>query len=218
MNKFLEPIDENERNIDWEDVETKISIICRKFDNISSRYQDDLAQELRIHAYYISDDYYDLQRKAIDFWRTLQVRVMPEVPFFDLELVGGAKLDDESTVEFENIVSLIRKELAREGKNYYDDLLLQYANKVLDVIVMDIDGSNPSSKTELNLENGTSTPYVNKRISCTYLSEILPDIHYKSIQKSLKLLEEIVQGLAAMGKISIDEVYQMKFEKKEEEK
>ena len=62
MNKFLEPIDENERNIDWEDVETKISIICRKFDNISSRYQDDLAQELRIHASYISDDYYDLQR------------------------------------------------------------------------------------------------------------------------------------------------------------
>ena len=50
-------------NFDWEDVENKIGIICYRFENLKP-WHEDLAQELRIHAYYVSRNYYDLYRKG----------------------------------------------------------------------------------------------------------------------------------------------------------
>lgn len=213
MNKYIQSINEDERNIDWEEVEKKVSIICRKFSNIDPRYIDDLAQELRIHAYYVSDDYYDLQRKAIDFWRSMQVRVYPEVPFFDMELVGGAKMDDTSRYDYDVLVNLIKKELQRKNGSYYENALDDIALRILDIIVMDIDEREVGRRKNLK---GTSKPYINQRISCTYLSEELPDIHYKRIQKALNLLADIIQGLSEMGKLSIDDFYKESFPKKEQ--
>ena len=82
-------------NFDWKEVEDKISIICRKFENLGP-WHEDLAQELRVHAYYVSNNYYDLYRKAIDFWRKVQTKQSPEVPYFDLDILGQvAKKEDD---------------------------------------------------------------------------------------------------------------------------
>lgn len=202
MNKNITPVNEKERNIDWEDVERKVSIICRKFNNIDPRYIDDLAQELRIHAFYISDDYYDLTRKAIDFWRTLQVRVYPEVPFFDLELIGGSKVDKKSTLEFNDIVIEVREELERPGQGYYDQQMIDLAKSIFEILVKE-------STDEVYEEEKDSDTlmYFGGRISVTWLSEQL-GVNYKRVIKSMKFLEEVITGLAGMGKITLPDGFE----------
>lgn len=187
-------------NIDWKEVEDKISLICYRFDNLSS-WHDDLAQELRIHAYYVSDNYYDLYRKAIDFWRKIQTKQSPEVPYFDLEVLNPSYTEDYLD-QLHNIVFMIKKELSRPGNNKWDNDKLELADKLLDIIVADIDDQNPEKvehKSKLN-------PYINKRLNLSYVAEET-GINYKRLVSSMKLLEEIVQGLAVMHKIEIPEDY-----------
>lgn len=190
------------RNIDWEDVENKISIICRKFSNIDNRFKDDLAQELRIHAYYVSDDYYDLQRKAIDFWRTLTRRVFPEIPYIDLELTAGSLNFNDSNISYQETVKAVRDELSRreyetanEGK--IDDLAL----KILDIIIEDIDGSTINKETYEAEVNISLHKYRNGKINISYLDLRFPDINYKTVTKAVNRLREVIEGLIDMGKI-----------------
>lgn len=186
--------------IDWEDVETKISIILRKFSNIDDRYKDDLAQELRIHAYSYSDDYYDLQRKAIDYWRTLTRKVYPEVPFIDLELMSGADNSDKNMLYYECTVKAIRKELNREVYSSASDRKInELALKILDIIIEDIDGSTVTEETTQANETITLHKYRNGKINLSYLDLRFPDIHYKSISKAFNRLREVVEGLKDMG-------------------
>ena len=125
-------------NIDWKEVEEKISLICYRFNNLSP-WHDDLAQELRIHALYVSDNYYDLYRKAIDFWRKLQTKQSPEIPYFDLELIGGTYSSDrEALDQLGDIVELIRKELNRTPKNKWEGNRMKLAMRLLDIILEDI--------------------------------------------------------------------------------
>lgn len=207
MNKNIKPINENERNIDWDNVEYKISIICNKFRNIDARYKDDLAQELRIHAFYFSDDYYDLTRKAIDFWRTLQVRVMPEVPYIDLELIGGMKYDDFKDVDFSNFVEKIHDEISNSSKKEDEEVRL-LAIDIFDVIVDEIVDRGTTVKIR---EFKKYRPYHNKRISCSYLWEVMGEevgsINYRKIRKAMKFIEETIIELAKRGEIIIDETY-----------
>lgn len=199
MNEKFNTSHNDERNIDWNDVETKISIICRKFNNIDYRYLDDLAQELRIHAYYYSDDYYDLQRKAIDFWRTLTRKVYPEVPYLDLEILAGEYFPNESTIVYKDIVGKIRKELlSKDFKSSREIELDEIANKVLDIIIEDIDGSTLCKDSYCEY---ISSKYHNGRISISYLDLRLKDVNYKRLVKAVKRLEEIVNGLRDMGLI-----------------
>lgn len=206
MNKNLQPINEKDRNINWEEVEYKISIICNKFNNIESRYKDDLAQELRIHAYYISDDYYDLTRKAIDFWRTMQVRVMPEVPYFDLELLGGMKAD-ETNVEFVELVSKISNVLKSKKDSVDEDIRL-LAAEIFEVILDDLIDREPKIAIR---EYQKYKPYHNQRISCSYLWEVMGEdvgsIEYKKIRRALKYLESVIRNLAISGEIAINSIY-----------
>lgn len=186
--------------IDWDEVETKISIICRKFDNIPERLRDDLKQELRLYAYYKSDDYYHMQNRAVDFWRSLNRHIYPEVPFLDMELMNDEIFEDETKVEYDEIVNKITTELNVPGENVHEDRLNEVSKKILGVILDDIDERR---KTNPLNEEYRSTKYINGRISLTYLSEVFPDIHYKRLQKGLKNLESILEGLGAMDKVHI---------------
>lgn len=192
-------IDEQQRNIDWEEVKKKISILCRKFDNIDARYRDDLAQELLIHAYYVSDDYYDLQRRAIDFWREMTRKVYPEIPFIDMEIIGGTRESEElDNLAYKETLAKIRRELQRgPWENVYAKELDEIASRILDIILEDIEGVPP----EEDEEEITITRYRAGRINCTYIDTRMPDVHYKRIRKGVKRLEEVLEGLMDMDKI-----------------
>lgn len=190
------------RNIDWEDVENKISIICRKFSNIDNRFKDDLAQELRIHAYYVSDDYYDLQRKAIDFWRTLTRKVFPEIPYIDLELTAGSMKFNDSEISYQETVKAIRIELSkREYETTNEAKIDDLALKILDIIIEDIDGSTLSKETYEADKNISIYKYRNGKINISYLDLRFPEINYKTVSKALSRLREVIEGLSEMGKI-----------------
>lgn len=190
-------------NIDWNEVEYKISLILYKFDNLS-RWHEDLAQELRIHAYYVSDDYYDLYRKAIDFWRQIQTRQIPETPYFDLEILGKSSVDDKYRYDqFDYLVQLIRKELNRPGYNKKDNEMLQIASQLLDMIIKDID----DRKSSKGARDKTDTPhYWNNRLSLVWAAEET-GIGYKRLANAMKFLEDTVRGLAAMKKIELPDQY-----------
>jgi hypothetical protein len=189
-------------NIDWDEVEYKISLICYKFDNLSS-WHEDLAQELRIHAYYVSDNYYDLYRKAIDFWRRIQTRQSPEIPYFDLEIFNKSYDEDHSN-QFDDLVRLIRKELNRPGYNKWDSNMLDLANKLLDIILEDIDPKKV--KENSNLSKSSLNHYINNRVNLSWVSEAT-GIGYKRVVAAMKFLEDTVRGLAAMNKIEIPSEY-----------
>ena len=185
-------------NIDWNEVENKISLICYKFDNLSS-WHEDLAQELRIHAYYVSDNYYDLYRKAIDFWRKIQTKQTPEIPYFDLEVLNKSYSDNHLD-QFNDIVTLIRKELSNPGNNKWDNNMLELARKLLDIILEDIDPDKVENKFKFN--KSSSNHYINNRLNLSWVSEET-GIGYKRIVVAMKFLEDTVRGLAAMNKIEI---------------
>lgn len=191
-------------NIDWKEVEEKISLICYKFSNLEP-WHEDLAQELRIHAYYVSDNYYDLYRKAIDFWRKIQTRQSPETPYFDLELIGGQyDVDQEVTDQFEDMVTLIKKELNSTPQNKWEKNKMDLAQQLLDIILSDIDPES-SNKVEIHKQS-TLNHYINNRLNLSWASEVT-GVGYKQIVAAMKLLEDIVRGLHAMHKIEIPAVY-----------
>lgn len=190
-------------NIDWKEVEDKIAIICYKFDNLKP-WHEDLAQELRIHAYYHSTNYYDLYRKAIDFWRMVQTKQNPEIPYFDLEVLGKTT-EDESLHEFNKMVDLIYTELERPGYNKWDNDMLELSRKLLSIILEDIQPtSNKMKLPEMN--NSQLNHYINKRLNLSWIAEET-GIGYKRIVVAMKFLEDTVRGLHAMRKIDIPTEY-----------
>lgn len=190
------------RNIDWTDVENKIAIICYKFSNLAHLHED-LAQELRIHAYYVSDNYYDLYRKAIDFWRKVQTRQAPEVPYFDLEVLNPS-YEENYDDQFDDIVALVKKELNRPGYNKWDENMLELSRTLLDIILADID---PKKASHVNKMNKSSlNHYINQRLNLSWVAEET-GIGYKRIVVAMKFLEDTVRGLAAMHKIEIPTHY-----------
>lgn len=187
-------------NIDWKEVEEKISLICYRFDNLSHLHED-LAQELRIHAYYVSDNYYDLYRKAIDFWRKVKTRQSPEIPYMDLEVLNPSyDGNEDEMLQFDELVKLIRRELTRPGHNKWDNNMLELASQLLDIILSDID----TRGQQIQLKNckSTLTHYINNRLNLSWVAEET-GIGYKRIIVAMKFLEDTVRGLAAMKKIEI---------------
>lgn len=191
-------------NINWEEVESKISLICYKFNNINPKWHEDLAQELRIHAYYVSDDYYNLYRKAIDFWRKLQTREMPELPYYDLEVLGRCDVDRSHMKPFDDIVSLVRKELQRPAQSKWDADMLNLANSLFDIIISDIDDRTKTSQDIL--DKSKSNHYINQRLNLSWVAEET-GIGYKRLVNAMKFLEDTIRGLHAMHKIEIPEEY-----------
>jgi hypothetical protein len=193
MRSGLEPIDESERNIDWEEVEKKVSIILYKFNNISESYRDDLAQELRIHAYYFSDDYYDLYRCAIDYWRRLTRKEYPEIPFIDMELIGGESSTDFQSVEsnYKLYVDKLKESLLSEvNKSNRQIDLDKVSYLILKIICNDIDGT----EVDETLESSNLAKFYSGRISLSYLGEVLPSVNYKKLGRAVKRLEELMDN------------------------
>lgn len=190
-------------NIDWEEVEQKISLICYKFSNLAS-WREDLEQELRIHAYYVSDNYYDLYRKAIDFWRKIQTKQTPEIPYFDLELLGGYYSDADMLDQSERMIDLIRKELKRKPQNKWEENKMNIALKILDIIIGDIAPEKREEKIKYN--KSSLNHYINERINLSWVAEET-GYGYKQIVQAMKLLEDIVRGLHAMKVIEIPPEY-----------
>jgi len=190
------------RELNWEEIETKISIICRKFDNIPASLMDDLAQELRIHAYYKSDDYYDLFRRAISFWRSLNASKNSDLPFFDLEMIGGSS-NDRYDYNMRYIANEIKKELKRTpSSSYWDSKMIERAGEILDIVLHDIDDRLPPVEpTNFNI---VSKKYINGRISLSWLSESL-GISYRSAENTMNFLADTVLGLVDLGKITVDD-------------
>lgn len=187
-------------NIDWEEVEKKISLICYKFDNLTP-WHEDLAQELRIHAYYVSDNYYDLYRKAIDFWRKIKTRQSPEIPYVDLEVLNPSyDSNEDEMIQFDEIVKLIRKELSRPGYNKWDNNMLELAGQLLDIILSDIDTRDENKSHSYHKSN--LNHYINNRLNLSWVAEET-GVGYKRLIVAMKFLEDTVRGLAAMHKIEI---------------
>lgn len=184
----------------WNDVEGKIAIICYRFENLKP-WHEDLAQELRIHAYYVSNNYYDLYRKAIDFWRKLQTKQAPEIPYFDLEILGQYTEKEESTHDFEKMVTLIRKELERPGHNKWDNDMLNLCQMLLSIMVEDID-PRLNKNIPPTMDKSELNHYINKRLNLSWVAEET-GIGYKRIVVAMKFLEDTVRGLSAMKKIEI---------------
>lgn len=190
------------KNIDWNEVEKKISIICYRFSNLEY-CRDDLAQELRMHAYYVSDNYYDLYRKAIDFWRKIQSSQAPEVPYIDLEAQEIPCEDHTGMYLFDELVALIMKELDRPGYNKWDKDMLDLSKKLLTIMISDID---ERKKPVESYSSSSTKHYINQRLNLSWVAEET-GINYKRIVVAMKFLEDTVRGLAAMKKIEIPKEY-----------
>lgn len=183
------------KNIDWTEVESKISLILYRFQNLQ-KYHEDLAQELRIHAYYVSDNYYDLYRKAIDFWRKVKTKQSPEIPYFDLDVLSPSYRDKE-VGQLEDTVKLIREELNRPGNNKWDDNMLELCKMLLDTILADIEPSLQEDKSR-----GKRNQYINQRLNLSTVAEET-GVGYKRLVSAMQYLEDVVRGLSLMHKIEI---------------
>ena len=81
------------------------------------------------------------------------------------------------------------------------------AGKLLDIIVSDIE------ETEDNLiisSKSSKNPYINQRLNLSLVSEET-GISYKRLVDAMKVLEDIIQGLAVMKKIDIPLVYRVDY-------
>lgn len=187
--------------IDWKDVENKIAIICYKFDNLAS-WREDLAQELRIHAYYVSDNYYDLYRRAIDFWRMIQTKQSPETAYYDLEVLSPSYTEDFDD-QSKEIVRLIKDELNRYGHTKWDEDKITVARMLLDIIISDIDDKAPEI---IPSKSPAENHYMTHRLNLSWVEQET-GINYKKLVNSMRILEEVIQGLAMMHKIDIPSFY-----------
>lgn len=193
----------NVREINWEEVESKVGAVCAKFKNIKGDYLDDLAQELRIHAYYKSDNYYDLYRRAIDFWRSMQIHVYPEVPYFDMELLSDVHEDKDETVTYHELLEKIYKELARDCYTKAECRKVEIIKKILELITDDIDNGRDENK--FNPSN--SLDYFGGKISITYVSERTAT-PYKHVQEALNFLQTLIRELEESGRIELSPMFQ----------
>lgn len=193
MRNINNPINESERNIDWNNVEYKIGLILYRFSNISQEHKEDLAQELRIHAYYFSDDYYDLYRVAVDFWRKLTRKEYPETPYVDMELLGPS-FDDTTDVlnemSYNDLVHKVHIELqSTEGKTAKQEELDALASVIFNIITNDIKYGE-----DIN-HSVNSKKYRGGKINILYLDQVMPEYSYKKLQRALNRLREVVTML-----------------------
>lgn len=187
-------------NFDWKEVEDKISIICRKFENLGP-WHEDLAQELRVHAYYVSNNYYDLYRKAIDFWRKVQTKQSPEVPYFDLDILGQVAKKEDDMYEFDRMVKLVERELNRPGYNKCDEDKLRLSRTIWQIVLEDIDPRR-DCKLLKTMNKSDLSHYFNQRLNLTWVSEET-GVGYKRVAEAMRFIEDTIRGLSAMHKIEI---------------
>lgn len=193
-------------DLDWEDIERKVQIISRRFQNIDPKYREDMEQELRLFAFTTSSHYQHMYRKAIDYWRHLTVHVYPEVCIFDMEDSEGNKVavPEESYEEkykdeyADKILKLIDRELNRYAITKKEEEIVSIAKRIMEIITYDIYDRPDSSLHEVK-----SSKYRKGRMNISWLSD-QTGYDYKKIQRSMDTLMEIVRTLFIMGKIDTE--------------
>lgn len=191
-----------ENEIDWNDVEYKVRLISHRFSTtIDWRYREDLEQELRIFAWTKSTNYWDMYRRAVDFYRHLNRKYYGETCVDDFTFVDDkeSKFDNyeekEEAEEYEKLFSLIRESV--EGFSDYKKNYDKYSADALAVLA-EIDRFL-KGKVEY------STSYKRGRIQFNQLSDNL-GISYKDVQNAIWLIKKVISALVAMKKISEDDV------------
>ena len=182
-------------SLDWDDVETKVSIIMRRFSTtIDWKYLEDLGQELRIFAWSTSSNYWDMYRRAVDYWRTLTRRVFPEICVFEFdESSESFEVTYQEKEEVHRVASEIRKALLdfdrteKEKRDSHNCLL------IIDVI----------EKWALG-EYDQDIPLRAGKIQKSWVSEKF-QIPYVHVQDALWLLDKITSALGILGKIDVPE-------------
>lgn len=181
----------------FEDVNRKVSSIVNKFKNSIKGFEEDMYQELMLHAIDKSSDYYDLYRKAIDIYRSLSVKYRRENVQEEIEIENTQNdyLKVDQSYDLYKALLAINKELERPGYNKSDNEKLKICKSILIEILEDEDTGDSNIPK-----------YIKGRLNLTLTSERL-NVSYKRVQSSIKILQDIILGLMILGKISIDKEY-----------
>lgn len=181
-------------------------------DSIPDRYKEDAVQELLLHAWKVGDNSWrTLSNACIDYYRVLCRKIYPSVPFVDMDMTMMAEkqLDDVQTVSLQLTVKRIAKGLRDyKCKNVYDEQNVLIAERILDIILEDIDEYKKGEKGNGNLEleiteSEKVTKYRFDGISRGYLERRLPDIHFKKIAKGKDVLKLVVKQLLDTHEIEL---------------
>ena len=188
--------------IDWEDVERKVQIISRRFSTtIDWKYREDMEQELRLFAWKKSSNYYDMYRRAVDYWRSLTRKVFPEVCVFEFDDNNGqGGITEDKYLEDNDFMIMIKK--IRDAIEDYQNTKKEQTDhdncvKILNLIEASVIGGE-----ELIMTKG--------KIKISWVSEKL-DIPYNKVQDALWLLQQVTTTLSHLHKIEIPDQYRREY-------
>jgi len=189
-------------SLDWEDVERKVQIISRKFSTtIDWKYREDLEQELRLFAWKKSSNYYDMYRKAVDYWRSLTRKVFPEVCVFEFDDnngQGGITEDKYDTDdEFLVMINKIREAIEDYQNTKHERTDHDNCMKILDLL-------------ERSILNGEEIHFTKGKVQISWVSEKM-DIPYNRVQDAMWLLQQVVTTLGHLGRIDIPDSYRRQY-------
>lgn len=209
MEENINKIDENRKDstlpdgsLDWEDIERKVQIISRRFSTtIDWKYREDMEQELRLFAWKTSSNYYDMYRRAVDYWRTLTRKVFPEICVFEFDDNNGQggitedKYDDND--EFVKMIDLIRDSIDDYQNTNHERTDRENCMKILDLL-------------EKSISEGSEIVATKGKIRVSWVSEIL-DIPYNKVQDAIWLLQQVVTTLGHLHRIDIPTQYRREY-------
>ena len=183
-------------SLDWEDVERKVSIISRKFSHtIDWKYLEDLEQELRLFAWTTSSNYWDMYRKAVDYWRMLTRRVFPEICIFEFDDnngQAGITVDEYLREEsFNDVLAKIRASVEDFQNTAKEQRDRENCLRILDLLEKIISG-----------EFDGDPKYTNGKIQFNWVSETL-EIPYNRVQDAFWLLQRVCETLSYLGRIEL---------------
>lgn len=186
--------------IDWEDVERKVQIISRRFSTtVDWKYREDLEQELRLFAWTTSSNYYDMYRRAVDYWRMLTRRVFPEVCVFEFDDNNGqGGITEDKYNENDEFIRMISK--IREAIDEYQTTKHERADhdncmKILDLI------------EEIAAGTVKEEPkYTKGKLKLEWVSQYC-DIKYNRVQDAFWLLQNVIATLEHLGRIEVPNRY-----------
>lgn len=186
---------QKDHELDWNEVETKVQIISRKFSNIDPKYREDLEQELRLFAFTTSAHYGHMYNRAIDYWRHLSNHVYPEVCVFDVEDGEGNKLcipeesyeDSVADDTADLLLAATRRELDRYAQTKTEREVVEMCKRILEIIELDIHNlPDPSLKESTTYKYRDGGKY-----NLTWVME-QTGFPYKRIQWAMDVLKEIM--------------------------
>lgn len=183
-------------SIDWEDVERKVQIISNRFaTTIDWKYREDMEQELRLFAWQKSSNYWDMYRRAVDYFRTLTRKVYPEICVFEFDDNNGqGGVTEDKYLEDDNFETILKK--IREEINKFSDGKIETRERDNSLKILDFIENYARGNHEEDIK------FTKGKIQVTYLME-KTGIDYSKIQEAYWFLQQVVKAMIAMGKIQV---------------